>query len=124
MSKRILIPSLLVLALLLGACGTEHSELTTERAQQLVENVEAAEAVPEISVESAESLYGEDATAVCGPLEDDRVNIATWARIPLRGMPEEKTEDLIDYDRVVVQTYCSDLEPELDDLLSELHYGE
>jgi hypothetical protein len=124
MSSRILIPSLLALALLLGACGTEHSSLTSERARQLVENVEVADAVPEISVESAESLYGEDATAVCGPLEDDRVNIVTWGRIPLRGMPEEKTEDLIDYDRVVVQTYCPDVEPELDDLLRELHYGE
>lgn len=124
MRDRTLIATFVALALLLSACGTSHSSLTGQRAQQLVKNLEAADAVPDISVETAESLYGEDAAAVCGPLEDDRVNLATWARIPLRGMPSEKTDDLIQYDRIVVRTYCPDQEHRLDDLLSELHHGE
>ena len=70
---------------------------------------------------TAKALYGDAAPAVCGPLEDDPVNLATWARVN-RAMPVDKTTELVDYDRLVVDTYCPEMAARFDELLADLHY--
>ena len=76
---------------------------------------------PDLDVDVAKSLYGADASTVGGPLEDDPVNITTWSRVN-RGMPETLVDELIRYDRLVIDVYCPELGDRFYDLLDDLHY--
>ncbi len=111
-----------VIAVGAAACSEQDATATaTARANELVAEARSTGVAPDLDVDVAESLYGEDAPAVCGPLEDDPVNITTWSRVN-RGMPDTLVNDLIRYDRLVIDTYCPDLHNRFDDLLDDLHH--
>lgn len=108
-------------ALAAAACGDDDNESQArERAEQLVEAARSTDIAPDLSVDAVRSVYGDDAPQVCGVLEDDPVNITTWARA-WRGAPDEHVDDLVAYDRLVVDIYCPDQAERLDEVLDDLH---
>jgi len=109
------------LALAITGCADIDEPTAASRAETLVEEARATGIAPDLTVDVAESLYGDSAPTVCGPLDDDPVSVLTWSRVN-RHMPEEQVTDLVDYDRLVIDTYCPDLAGDYEELLDDLHY--
>ncbi|WP_181311606.1 hypothetical protein [Nocardioides campestrisoli] len=123
--RALAVPLLLAVTLCsLAACGnSDDSDIAQQRAEQLVQATQDNGSAPGLTTRTARSLYGEDADAVCGDLEDRPLGLAGWARVT-RAVPEEHVEDLVAYDRTVVDVYCPDLMDDFDDLLDSLHVDE
>lgn len=111
-----------VASALLAGCASTDETAADQNAQALVAATQAAGIAPELTPEIAESLYEDDAPGICGPLEDNELGLVRFARIPLWGMPEEKTQDLVEYDRLVVETYCPDQLDRFNEVLDRLNY--
>ena len=121
--RRRRVPWLVVAAVIVvGAASCSEQEATaTARADELVAEARSTGVAPDLDAEVAISLYGDDAPTVCGPLEDDPVNITTWSRVN-RGMPDTLVDELIRFDRLVIDVYCPDQHDRFDELLDELHH--
>lgn len=115
-----------ILALAVAAAGCSATDMDRRGrwlADRLEEEAHATGIAPELDEDIALSLYGDDAEVVCGPLEGDP-NALVWSRMRLEGMPEEVTDDLVAYDRLVVEVYCPDRLDTYDDLLDRLNYDD
>lgn len=124
--RRRRVPWLVVAAVIVvGAAACSEDEGTEGRARaradELVAEAGSTGVAPDLDADVAMSLYGDDAPTVCGPLADDPVNITTWARVN-RGMPDTVVDDLVRYDRLVIDAYCPELRERFDELLDELHH--
>jgi hypothetical protein len=108
---------------LVAGCGsTARSATERDKAEQLVTKTRAAGVAPELTAETAESLYGDDASAVCDAFDG---GLSTTGRLLLLGNPSGRrtktiTADAVTYARLVVETYCPDVLPDFDKEVSDL----
>ncbi|WP_101523641.1 hypothetical protein [Nocardioides houyundeii] len=111
------------LAAALAGCADDDRQVAQERAERLVELTRSNGTAPELTVEVARNLYGEHAYAVCASLAGSPLDLAVWARVT-RAVPEELVQDLVAYDRSVVEVYCPDRLDDYEDLLDTLNVDE
>lgn len=112
---------IMVAIVILVGCGESSNKVAQQHANELVRATQSAGLALGLTPQIAVSLYGKNAHAICGPLKDDEVNLVTLSRIQLWGTPSDKTDDLIAYDKLVVQTYCPDQLEEFEELLNDLN---
>lgn len=112
-----------VLLVVVTGCGTtDHDASEQQLAQQLVDATSAAGVAPQLTVQTAEALYGSDAPAVCnafdGGLSTSAANIILGN--PGHGRRKTITDDAIEYGRLVVQTYCPQSSAEYEAAVNDL----
>ncbi|MFV0315821.1 MAG: hypothetical protein ACK5O2_02525 [Microthrixaceae bacterium] len=98
-------------AVCLGACSSSGNSATAQsKAEQLVAATEAAGVAPRLNVDTAESLYGTKAPAVCdafdGGLSTTAENILFGN--PAHGRAKTITDEAVTYGRLVIEVYCPD----------------
>ncbi|MGW4379177.1 hypothetical protein [Kitasatospora sp. NPDC004531] len=99
--------SLLAALAVLTGCGASHTK--SERADRFTAAVRDSGLAPEMTPKIAASLYGEDGGAICAALRDNPAGILlSWGRTTLTHTPGDHADDLIAYDRHVVEVYCPD----------------
>jgi hypothetical protein len=111
--------------LLVGsAVSSDSSSSATEqqRAEQLVQSVHEAGLAPRLTVGVAESLYGDDAPAVCDVFQDGLTTAEENLLLgnPAHGRRKTITNDAIAYGRIVVTTYCPDNLADYDQAVDDL----
>ncbi|MER8232382.1 hypothetical protein [Streptomyces sp. NPDC094049] len=98
---------LAVLVLLTG-CASD-SRAKEVKAALFTEKARAAGVASGMTPAVAESLYGDDGGALCAALDGNPAGLLLgWGRATLTATPEEHADDLIAYDRLVVDVYCPD----------------
>lgn len=123
MTRSATIAVLAVLALgALAGCAVEDDDEAADKAAQLVTATRAAGLAPRLTADIAESLYGDDAPAVCDVFDDD---LGSAARMLLLGNPSGRraksvTSHSVEYLAVVVEVYCPEHTPRIRDELDEL----
>lgn len=116
--------ALLVAVVSLAAgCGSTNEDKEDTLASDFTRAAVDSGVAPEMTTDLAKSLYGDDGGAVCAALDDQPDDVALpWAWTRTHRTPSEHLEELIDYDRVVVEVYCPDEQDTFNALLDDLHY--
>ena len=113
------------LSALLAGCGwSSDTDEAKSKADAFTQAVLETELAPAMTAEVARSLYADDGGTVCALLDDDpqSPSLVAWARTNVRGQPEEQAQDVIEYDRIVVETYCPENLERFETLISDLNY--
>jgi hypothetical protein len=99
--------TILVLAvvLIVSGCGYNHSPLARERAQELVTAAKDAGVGANVTVPTAEALYGTAAPSVCKLFRGSGTGLNLLLN-PGGGHYKVITSRAREYGRVVVQVYC------------------
>ncbi|WP_262848186.1 hypothetical protein [Mumia quercus] len=106
-----------------AACGSSDSDSAEALASDFTRAAVDSGVAPEMTTELAKSLYGDDGGSVCAALDEQPDDVALpWAWTRVTAMPDEHVQDLVDYDRVVVDVYCPDEKETLDALLDDLNF--
>ncbi len=115
--------TLAVLALGVSACGAaDDSDPANAKADALVRAAKADDLAPNLTNEVARTLYGDDGGRVCGTLEhDEQPTLVGIGRARILGQPDEHVDDLVAFDRLVVETYCPQQLQRFDEVLDQLH---
>lgn len=97
--------SALAVALLVGGCGYDHSAEAQRKAQQLTSAAHAAGVGDNVTVRTAEALYGKSARAVCKLFRGSGTELKLPLNPGLRGFKVVTSKE-VRYGRLVVQVYC------------------
>ena len=104
-----------------GSAKDPDSDMAQQLATQLDENLTRA-GLPGLDNETATALYGTDGGATCenaGDLQHD-LSLAQFGNNSGNLRRVVMDPSLLEYDLVVVQTYCPDKEDDLRDLIDDL----
>ena len=108
---------------LAAGCGSTNEDSADALASDFAQAAVDSGVAPEMTPELAESLYGDDGGSGCAALDEQPDDVALpWAWTRVTAMPDEHVQDLVEYDRVVVEVYCPDDERTFDALLEDLNY--
>jgi hypothetical protein len=107
-----------------GCSSTSDADEATEQqlAEQLVTATQQAGVAPRLTVDTAEALYGTDASTVCDAFDG---GTTTSADLILRGNTAQGrrktiTDEAVTYAGLVIQTYCPDVTPDFDEAVADL----
>ena len=107
---------------LAAGCGSTNED-TEDAPSTSATSSPISGVAPEMTTKLAKSLYGDDGGAVCAALDDQPDDVALpWAWTRVTAMPDEQVEDLVEYDRVVVDVYCPEEKDTFNALLEDLNY--
>jgi hypothetical protein len=95
----------LAVALVIGGCGYNHGPLARQKAQELVSAAKAAGVGANVTVTTAEALYGTSAPAVCQLFHGSGTGLNLLANPGVRSYTVI-TSHARDYTRLVVKVYC------------------
>lgn len=108
---------------LAAGCGSTNEDTEDALASDFTRAAVDSGVAPEMTTKLAKSLYGDDGGAVCAALDDQPDDVALpWAWTRVTAMPDEQVEDLVEYDRVVVDVYCPEEKDTFNALLEDLNY--
>lgn len=115
--------SLIALTLaFLTACSSTSSSAENDKAARFTAKVNEAGVGPAMTPRIAKSLYGNDGGAICAALKNNPAGLLLgWGRVTLTATPEEHADDLIAYDRLVVQVYCPEHLDTFEDLTDRIN---
>jgi hypothetical protein len=120
----VMIGALAALAIGGAGCGATDSRSANAKADALVRAARARDLAPNLTNEVARTLYGNDGGRVCGTLvHDKQPTLLGLGRTRVLAQPEEHSDDLVAYDRLVVGVYCRDELGRFDEIIDQLHVG-
>lgn len=109
-------------AAVLAGCADTDDAVADRKADEFTQAVRDNGSAPEMTADRAKDMYGDDGGVVCGALENNDAGVLlAWGRGALTHTPDEKADDVREYDRQVVRTYCPEEMGEYTDLLDRLH---
>jgi hypothetical protein len=123
MRRTSIVAILAALTVGLTACGAaDDSDPANAKADALVRAASAEDLAPNLTNEVARTLYGNDGGRVCGALKrDEQPTLVGMGRTRILSQPDEHVDDLVAFDRLVVEIYCPDQIGRFDEVLDELH---
>ena len=95
-----------------AGCGSDESDSSEQAlAEQLVAATQAAGVAPRLTVDTAKSLYGTDAEAVCKAFDGELSTSAKNQLLGRFGLSRRKTitDHAVTYGGLVVDTYCPEV---------------
>ena len=110
------------IALLVVACGSDDHAGSRAKAERFVAATVEAGLAPRLTVEVAESLYGNDAATVCEAFDGP---LSSAEEIILLGNPSGRrhktiTTHALEYAQLVVETYCPEHLPNIVAVVDDL----
>jgi hypothetical protein len=117
------IVAIVALAGMSAGCGSDESDASEQAlAEKLVAATQAAGVAPRLTVETAESLYGTDAAAVCKAFDGELSTSAKNQLLGRFGLSRRKTitDQAVTYGGAVVDTYCPEFRSRYDEVVADI----
>jgi hypothetical protein len=119
----IVIVAMVALVWATAGCGSDENEASEQAlAEKLVAATQAAGVAPRLTVDTAESLYGTDAEAVCKAFDGELSTSAKNQLLGRFGLNRRKTitDHAVTYGGLVIDTYCPEARPRYDEVVTDL----
>ena len=106
-----------------AGCGSDETDSSEQAlAEQLVAATKAAGVAPRLTVDTAKSLYGTDAEAVCKAFDEDLSTSAKNQLLGRFGLSRRKTitDQAVTYGGLVIDTYCPEARERYDKVVADV----
>lgn len=121
--RRATVAGVALAALALAGCASTDDDTASGLGTSFADQAVRSGLAPNMTPSLAADLYGDDGGALCAVVaRDSWPQTLGWARTTVFKSPDEHVSDLVEYDRLVIQTYCPDEENAFDELLDALSY--
>lgn len=121
---RVTVAAVVLTALASAGCASTDDDTASSLGTSFADEAASSGLAPNMTPSLAADLYGDDGGALCAVVaRDSWPQTLGWARTTVFKSPDEHVSDLVDYDRLVIRTYCPDEENAFDELLDALSYS-